>query len=625
MIRRRLIWKVVPGFLAVIVLATVSVAWYAGRVVRQSYIDQVALALEEKANLLAPVMLDLLLEGKTDDIDPLCDHYGEPAGMRITFILPDGKVLGDSDSDPALMDNHKFRPEIVEALNGNVGRSTRFSKTVQHDHHYVARPLRKNGQIHGVLRTSVALGDMARTLNVLYLRIAMGGVVVTIAAAIVGFVVFQRKISRPLKQLEQGARRFAEGDLTNPLPVADAEEIATFAKALNQMARQLDERIAEATQQSQEQQAVLASMIEGVIAVDPDERVITINAAAAGWMDVDLVTAHGRKSYEVIRNMRLQDLIARALDSGQPVVDELNIRGPENRLFLQAQASPIRDDRGQNAGVVIVLHDVTRLRQLEMVRQEFVANVSHELKTPIAAIKGAVETVLDDLDIDPADSSAGGNGSNGAAQDDAAPANGQFESVRRFLPIIARQGDRLNSIVEDLLTLARIESDEQGQQLALEFCDLRSILREAAETCEPRAVEKDIDVVIESTDAARAAVNPPLLVQAVINLLDNAIKYSPAGSRVQLSTRLTNSEVVIEVTDNGPGIEKKHLSRIFERFYRTDRARSRALGGTGLGLAIVKHVAQAHRGHVSVDSLYGSTDKHGSTFRIHLPAQSPSN
>lgn len=621
--RKRLIWKVVPGFLAVIVLATVSVAWYAGHVVRQAHEDQVALALLEKASLLAPSVLKHISTNDSAAIDQLCNQYGESGGMRVTFILPDGQVLGDSDRDPAVMDNHRFRPEIAEALNGDVGRSSRFSRTVGQQLLYIARPIESSGKLVGVLRTSIPLADMNKTLNALYVRIGLGGLLVTVLAAVLGFIVFERKISRPLRSLEKGALRFADGDLSQPLPVSDSEEIATFATALNQMAKQLDERIRAATQQSQEQQAVLASMVEGVIAIDSNERVITINVAAAQWMDVDLLTAHGRKSYEVIRNLKLQDLLARALDSGMPVAYDLTLRGEPQRLFLHAQAAPIHDDLGSIAGVVVVLHDVTRLRHLEAVRQEFVANVSHELKTPIAAIKGAVETILDDLGISeetsiPRSSQSVGhdtsdNTSNQLIDD-------EYPSISRFLPVIARQAERLNSIVEDLLTLARIEADEQDQQLSLELNDIEAVLLDVVETCQSRADEKSIQLTVTTPDNLLARINPPLILQAVVNLLDNAIKYSAASSHVKLTARRDANELVIEVVDNGPGIEKTHLSRIFERFYRTDQARSRALGGTGLGLAIVKHVAQAHRGRVSVDSVCGSDSRHGSTFRIHLPS-----
>jgi two-component system phosphate regulon sensor histidine kinase PhoR len=266
--------------------------------------------------------------------------------------------------------------------------------------------------------------------------------------------------------------------------------------------------------------------------------------------------------------------------------------------FLQAQAAPLSDAAGQRIGVLIVMHDVTRLRRLEVIRRDFVANVSHEIKTPITAIKGAVETLddaVDDLGLD--------------------------DSARRFLGIIARQADRLHNIVEDLLSLARIEQETERDRIALERVDLNEVARAAVSACMLQADAKQIKVELRRADSAEVMANAQLLEQAVINLLDNAIKYSPSGTRVSIACAAPDDDAGAQVivSDQGVGIDSDHLPRLFERFYRTDKARSRAQGGTGLGLAIVKHIAQAHGGTVSVESQVGR----GSTFRIHLPAASP--
>jgi two-component system phosphate regulon sensor histidine kinase PhoR len=426
---------------------------------------------------------------------------------------------------------------------------------------------------------------------------------------------------RPLRVLREGATRFAAGDMRQPIEAPGTRELAALTDRLNAMARQMDEKIRTITQQAAERQAVLSGMIEGVIAIDADERVIMLNAAAAQWLDVDLSKAHGRKSFEIIRNMQLQDMVARALESGQPIEEELTLRGPDRKLSIQAQVAPLGDDAAAaggaaaGRGVVVVLHDVTRLRHLESIRQEFVANVSHELKTPIAAIKAAVETLVDETEAlgvgDPTSDAGAGH---------AVPATEAPNGPHRFLAMIARQADRLNAIVEDLLMLARIEADEAERSLVLTRGAVAPVLRAAVETCQAHAQEKGMTIELAADATLAASINAPLLEQAVVNMLDNAIKYSPAETRIEVAARRDNGEVVLSVRDQGPGIEKVHLPRVFERFYRTDKARSRQLGGTGLGLAIVNHVALAHGGRVSVDSSQEDGPDRGSTFRIHLPA-----
>ena len=286
------------------------------------------------------------------------------------------------------------------------------------------------------------------------------------------------------------------------------------------------------------------------------------------------------------------DELATQLDGPQVVNDSKTPSGTVHIGSLRGVV--LHDAAGERGGAVIVLSDVTRLRELEVVRQQFVANVSHELKTPITAIKAAIETLLCDHDAAP-------------------------DQAQRFHAIIDRQADRLSAIVEDLLALARLEQQEQRQPIELTRCDLASVLHAAVDTCQSQAQGHDITLRIDAEPDLEARVDAALLEQAVMNLLDNAIKYSDEHTQVRVNARRGEGEIVLEVQDHGPGIEERHLERIFERFYRTDAARSRALGGTGLGLAIVKHVAQVHGGRVSVDSIVAPAPDQGCAFRIHLP------
>lgn len=592
MARRRLIWKVLPAYLFVIVFSTAAVAWYAGGAVRQFYDVQTDRQLESKAALIRSQIAPLILAENNEQIQQHCLTLGASASVRITVILPDGRVIGDSDDDPGVMDNHSRRPEIVEAYAGKVGRSRRFSPTLRSEMAYVALPVVRDNAVIGVVRTAVGMTEVAAALRDVYVRIAIGGGVMALVAGVLTLMVFTRQLSVPLKQLQAGAKRFESGDLDHALPVPDNAEIGALADALNSMAAQLDEKLRTITAQSNERHAVLSSMVEGVLAVDDSERLITLNAAAARFLNVDVTAVRGRSIYEVLRQAQLQDLVRRALEGHAPVEGEINLRVGDSERVLQVQGTLMQGARSAPAGAVFVLHDVTTLRQLETMRKDFVANVSHELKTPITAIKAAVETLIDDEEED--------------------------TPRRRFAGIIVRQADRLNAIIDDLLTLARVEREDEAGHIALETCPLGAVLRGAMETCQAKARDKRIE--IDTTfEPINARINATLLEQAVVNLLDNAIKYSNAESPVSLQAQRVDGEVVIRVADSGPGIEARHLPRLFERFYRTDRARSREMGGTGLGLSIVKHVAHAHGGRVTVESTPAPAVGHGSVFCIHLP------
>ena len=340
--------------------------------------------------------------------------------------------------------------------------------------------------------------------------------------------------------------------------------------------------------QDTQQEAVLGSMIEGVLAIDGRRRILGINRAAADLLDVETEQTAGRPLQDVIRNPDLRRFALTAIDCREPVEDDLLLRGVRDRT-IRLRGTALRDASG-DGGAVIVLNDVTEVQRLENVRRDFVANVSHELKTPVASIKGFVETLLD-----------------GALDD--------RDDARRFLGIVARQADRLATIIEDLLALSRIEQSETSGKLPLDQLPLSGILITASDDCRPRAVERSIRLEVECPPDLTVTVNGPLLEQAVINLVDNAIKYSESGKTVWLSAEDDATGPAIRVRDEGCGIAEEHLPRLFERFYRVDKARSRNLGGTGLGLSIVKHIVQAHAGTIVVESTPGV----GTTFTIRLP------
>jgi two-component system phosphate regulon sensor histidine kinase PhoR len=585
---RRLFWQLFLSVLLLVVVALAGIGLYVSRTMREFMVEDIAAGLRARAELIASHLARKLGPEDREEVQRFCRRLGEETGTRITVILPTGEVVGESERAPETMENHADRPEIIAALREGYGQATRLSPTLQQDMMYVAVPIEKEGTYTGVARTSMPLTAIQQSVRKLYAEIAFAGLLVAILVALAGLLT-TRAISRPLEEMQRGAERFAEGDLKARLAVPGSSELRSLAQTLNHMAAELDGRIETITRERNEHEAILSSMSEGVLAVDEEQHVLSMNRAARAMLDVTVAEPLGRLIQEVVRNADLQGFVVRSLSSEEPVEEDVTFRNDRDRL-LEAHGAALRDAAGQRIGAVIVLNDVTRIRRLESVRRDFVANVSHELKTPITSIKGFVETLRDG-------------------------ALGNPEEAGRFLEIIGRHADRLTAIMDDLLVLSRIEQDAEGEGVPLERVRLSGVLRSAVRLCETKRARKDIQVDVQCPRNLELDVGVQLLEQAVANLVDNAIKYSEAGSAVEVRASEDDGEVAISVEDHGCGIAPHHLSRLFERFYRVDKGRSRELGGTGLGLAIVKHIVQAHHGSVSVNSRPG----HGSTFTIRLP------
>ncbi|KPL07407.1 hypothetical protein AMJ71_09040 [candidate division TA06 bacterium SM1_40] len=584
--RRRLLWQLYVFYLFTIIVAFLAIVGLTPRFFRALYVDATSRDLEARARLIKEQLVGLSDPAR---IDALCKKLGRESSTRITVVDFAGNVLGDSDEDPLRMENHGDRPEIARALRGQAGSSMRYSQTRQMQLMYTAVPLEVDGEIVGAVRTSVPPGFVASALRSIYVRITVLMLVVVGLFAAVSLVV-SRRVSRLLGELGRGARSFGRAELGRRLPISEIAEIAALAESLNEMAARLDERLRTTTRERNEREAILSSMQEGVLAVDSSGCVVEMNVACGRLLGVDPDSADGRAIEEVLRNVELQAFVGRALTSAEPTEGDIFVAGAPDR-FLQAHGAALRDADGRRAGAVIVLNDVTRLRRLERVRRDFVANVSHELKTPITSIRGAAETI--------------GSGALERPRD-----------AERFLEMIARQADRLNAIIEDLLMISRLEQEEERRELELEKGSIEPVVRAAIRTCESEAAAKDISIETTFEGGLTARIDVALLESAVVNLIDNAIKFSEEGGTILVSATKEADEIVIRVRDEGCGIGAQHLPRIFERFYRVDNARSRKLGGTGLGLAIVKHVAQVHGATISVQSSPGK----GSTFVIHLPA-----
>jgi two-component system phosphate regulon sensor histidine kinase PhoR len=431
-----------------------------------------------------------------------------------------------------------------------------------------------------------------RVLSESLRRLLLGSLAAGALALVVAWVVAQR-LARPLGDLAVGVTQVAAGEAA-PLVGSDIAELAAIVEAVTRLRNQLVERGLTIDRRDTEQEAVLDSMIEGVLAVDVRQRIVGINQAAAGLLQVDIDAVLRRPIQEVIRNPEIRRFVLQAIDCREPVEDDFVLSDPVSRIF-HGRGTALRDPSGEG-GAVIVFNEVTELERLESIRRDFVANVSHELKTPVATIKGFVETLLDGAIDEPADN-------------------------RRFLEIVGRQSDRLAAIIEDLLALSRIEQSEGAGSLPREPVAVASLLAAARSSCLPRATERGMAIELDCPDELVAEVNAALLEQAVLNLIDNAIKYS--GTERPIHVQATAEAIpgqaglslVISIRDEGNGIPAEHLPRLFERFYRVDKGRSRQVGGTGLGLSIVKHIVQAHGGTIAVVSERGQ----GSTFTMKLP------
>ena len=587
--RKRLIGQLYPSYLLLVLIVLVATGWYASRAMRTFHMAQIHRNLLYQALFLEPQALPLIDPLDRKGLDRFCKRIVVGTPIRLTVVLPDGSVAGDSEADPLAMENHGERPEIRQAIQGDTGSASRFSDTLGQQMLYVAYPLTSDANtVQGVLRLSISLAAVDHQLHALWLRFGTGGLLIALTAAFVCLVI-ARRISRPLETMRRGAERFARGELSHRLLVPDTAEPAELAQAMNLMAQKLEQKMADIVQQRNESEAVLASMTEGVIALDPEERILHLNAAAVRLLRGDH-TLQGRSIQEVIRNWELHRLIRTTLDQGVHSQADIALYHKGEQV-LNTRCTPLFDASGRRMGALLVLSDVTQIRRLETMRSDFAANVSHEIKTPLTAIVGFVETLCEGVVTDP-------------------------HEAQRFLQIILKHVKRLTTIVDDLMQLARLEQDGEGRQLVLRPGAISQLLQAAAQICRAEAAEKVIVIDIACAETLTAPIDNDLMEQAVVNLLNNAIKYSPPNSRISVSACKADDLIQIVFADQGIGIAQHHLPRLFERFYRVDQNRSRRMGGTGLGLAIVKHIVQAHGGQVSVESVEGQ----GSTFTLSLPA-----
>ncbi len=594
---RKLVWQLFVAFMLVIIVPTLLFTWYTTGTFKRVFLTYTIEELTERAHQIGCQVGGYIDRADGHGIDSICKVVGKNISTRFTVIARDGTVLGDSQKDPDSMENHHNRLEVRAALSGKTAKSDRFSYTLHERMVYVAVPIYHFDVCNGVVRAALSTAIIHSELNKMYGSIGVGFFLLAVFAAMVSFFI-SRKISLPVNAMKEGAQRFAAGDFTGKLFSGGCEEIDHLSAAFNEMATRLRDTISSLTEQHNRLDAVLSSMVEGVIALDNEQRIITVNQATVDLLSLPWKPEQGTFIGTVLRNAQANEFIRRIGEGGCELEDKVIIRTDEqheaNDRVLQLHGNALRDTEGRNIGALVVINDITQLKKLETMRSDFVANVSHELRTPLTSVKGFVETLQ-----------------MGALEDK--------EQAKHFLQIIARQVERLSTIVEDLLALSRIEQEMQAHGLLLQPTRVLEVLAGAVETCSVKAGAKMITIETICNQDLSALLEPVLIEEAIINLLDNAVNYSPHSGNVVLTAAVdeNRNELLFSVADNGPGISLEHHERIFERFYRVDKARSRKLGGTGLGLSIVKHIALVHKGRVTVRSAPGE----GSTFYICIPYQ----
>ena len=584
--RARLLWKLELTYVFVLAAVLVGVDFYAGRVLRQQAFDETFLRLSSLHTLAAQTFP---ADGSSL---PAWAARTARSGERVTVVSRDGEVLADSSEDPKAMENHGGRPEILEAWRSGEGRAVRYSNTVHRDMLYLARRVSAPGGEEVALRLSAPLAVIDSAQAQIRMKLWLVSAVALLLGALFSFY-SSRGLSRRVDGLREFAARVATGNFA-PLPAErEGDELSALARSLNSTAAQLDAAMRALREERDRAETILRSMVEAVAVVDPGERLRFFNRAFGEMAGIRPEASEGRPLVEVVRQPEILRLIRRALSERHVVTDEVEITRGEDlarESSYSATVSPVPTEGGD--GAVLVLHDITELRRLERVRRDFVANVSHEFRTPLTAVQGFAETLLSGALHD-----AGHN--------------------RRFLEIIRDHAVRMGRLTADLLRLSQIEA--RKLELELRPVNVCSVLSACAETAHFEAAQKQLAVTVNCPPSLPPAqADSTMLREAVQNLVDNAVRYTPDGGRVRLEGALRDGRVVISVHDTGIGIPRHEQQRIFERFYRVDPGRSRELGGTGLGLSITKHLVEAQHGRIEVESEVGR----GSTFQILLPVAS---
>jgi two-component system phosphate regulon sensor histidine kinase PhoR len=596
---RNIRWRIAIPYIVLILLAMTGLVVYLSDLVRDAHLTDLQAQLTAEARLVGDTLASSLARGESGEtLDPLAQHYAELLGARVTIIGADGTVLGESHEDRTQMDNHLYRPEVQQALAEGQGSSIRFSRTVGYEMMYVAVPMTAEGRVTGIARVALPLRQIEANVARLRRAILSATLLAALGATFLAVFIAERT-AWPVRRLTEAVQRMAEGDLSARLLPTTQDEVGTLTRAFNQMADRLGETITTLAEERSRLTAVLDNMADGVLITDGDGRVRLINPAAARLLGTDTEAALGHSFAQVARDHRIIALWQQCREQGGEQIEpvEVDRRGP----FLQAIVTPLQD--AEEGACLVILQDLTRVRRLETVRRDFISNISHELRTPLASLKALVDTLR-----------------GGALEDPPA--------AQRFLDRMETEVDALTQMVQELLELSRIESGQVP--LRLVPTPLADLLLPPVDRLRAQAQRSGLRLFVNLPPGLPSVLADAERIQQVVtNLVHNAIKFTPSGGQVTISAAASRDEVVVFVRDTGVGIPADDLPRIFERFYKADRARSG--GGTGLGLAIAKHIVQAHSGRIwaespsteftvsKVERLGTGVEGRGSTFYFSLP------
>ena len=578
--------KLMATYILIISLTIIIAVLFSWNKGNQYFRDTVRKDTETKGQLLIDILTN---EAENDSLDfqAFADRYSSKSEVRITLIDMEGIVVADSDEDYRIMDNHAFRNEVSRAIKGEIASKIRYSDTLGTYYLYTALPISIKG-FQGVLRLSMPLIEIQNIAIDMIKYVVYGILIGAVIAVIIAYIVTKR-FMEPLGQLTQAAIKISEGNYNDKIYIRSKDETGKLAEAFNDMTVKLSLNMWKLEKRNREFESVLSSMINGVIAVDEDYKVFLYNSKLNQILNIqeDIV---GKSIYEVIRNTTIFNVLEKSIEQNEYIVDETIIKSNKKDKTVRVYANPIYAPKRasiKTMGTLLVIRDITQMKKLETMRSDFVSNVTHELNTPLTSIRGFVDTLK-----------------NGAIKDEKVAA--------RFLDIIDIETERLSLLIQDILSLSAIENMEDEKNSSDN--NIGEIINEVTEILNPKLENKDINIDIRVKKDVTYNCNRNRIKQLIINLMDNAIKYTEKGS-VIISCDESEEDVIIEVTDTGIGIEEQHIPRLFERFYRVDKGRSRNMGGTGLGLSIVKHIVGLYKGKIEVESNIGV----GTTFTIRLP------
>jgi two-component system phosphate regulon sensor histidine kinase PhoR len=574
--RNSLFSKVFGGYLLIICILLLLVPLISFKLIRTYYVNTLTENLKNIAITTSPQIVTFLDGRHHIELDAFLKNLKDKINARITVVDKEGTVLADTEKDPATMENHNIRPEVIDALSSGVGKSMRLSVTLEEEMLYVAIPIEQNSKVLGVVRMSIPLKQINSLLNDLQLRIIIAIGIITLLSIGIAFLL-SRGLSKPVSTLVQAAKNLAKGDFHTRVYLQAGGELKELETSFNEMAGKMEGLFGSLSRRNEELDTIVSSIQEILLVLDKDGRIKLTNESFKKALDNEEV--QDKFYWEVMRCPDFSELIKKVMEERKNHIQEIEFRD-KNYLCSVTFLSSKEE-------MVAVLYDITELKNLEQMKKDFVANMSHELRTPLTAIKGFVETLEEEEEI----------------------------KNTQYLEIIKRHTDRLMNIVNDLLVLSELE--QTGSALVIENVNLVSLAENILKVFEQGAKEKGIQLKLlagEGLDTIQA--DPFKLEQMFINLLDNAIKYTEKG-KVSISLRQEDSKSIIEIQDTGIGIPGSHLPRIFERFYVVDKSRSKKLGGTGLGLSIVKHIVLLHGGTIDVESSLGM----GTKFIITLPSR----